>query len=312
MEDFVFHEGSPPFDYHPDFEYTLFNKHAHLFLQDPEGWHSYSILNKKYKIISAIFFVNIKEGVARSPLKSPFGSFEVSPHLSGNILFEFVDFVTARLKAKQVENIVIKDQPACYAPERAALLHTFLFNLGYHVCDAEVGAVITITENSFQCYPDSWERRKLRQAHDAGVKFKQLDLSELTEVYLFILASRKQRGYSLSMSLAEIKKVVDRFPEEYLLFGAYKDGKLAAASIAIRVRENILYNFYSAHSQEFDHLSPVVALIEGIYQFCQQEKIEMLDLGTSAVDGKPNFGLLDFKLRLGSAATPKLTFQKNF
>lgn len=312
MEDFIFHEGSPPYGYQPDFEYALFNRQVHLFLQDSEGWHSYSILNTKYKSISAIFFVNIKEGIAKSPLKNPFGSFEVSPTLSDSVLFEFLDFVGSRLQAKHVSRIIIKDQPSCYFPDRAALLHTFLFNLGYYVSDAEVSAVIHVSENSFQCYPDSWERRKLRQSHEAGAQFKQLTIDNLTEVYLFILASRKQRGYSLSMTLAELKKVVDHFQEEYILFGVYVEGRLAAASIAIRVKENILYNFYSAHSQEFDYLSPVVALVEGMYHYCQRNTIELLDLGTSAVEGKPNFGLLDFKLRLGAKPTPKFTFEKNF
>jgi hypothetical protein len=50
--------------------------------------------------------------------------------------------------------------------------------------------------------------------------------------------------------------------------------------------------------------------MEGIYEHCQVEKIRLIDLGTSALNGRPNFGLLDFKLNLGAVPTEKLTFEK--
>jgi lipid II:glycine glycyltransferase (peptidoglycan interpeptide bridge formation enzyme) len=113
------------------------------------------------------------------------------------------------------------------------------------------------------------------------------------------------------MTLNELKKAFEQFPEHYVLFAVLHEGRLAAASIAIKIKENILYNFYSAHPNDYNHLSPVVMLIEGMYEFCQQNNVNLLDLGTSALEGKPNFSLLDFKLRLGAKPYAKLTFEKN-
>jgi GNAT acetyltransferase-like protein len=312
LEDFIFHEGSPPGDYNPDFDFTLFNQPDHLFIQSAENWHSFSVLNKKYKTVEGIFFVHICEDVARSPLRSPWGSFEISPSIPNVTLYEFLEFVESRLRAKGVKKITIKEPPSSFQPDRAALLHTFLFNLGYHISNAEIGAVIHTSSNSFESYPDSWERRKLKQSYEAGLQFKQLKLSQLSDVYLFILTCRKHRGYSLSMSLAELKHTVERFRNDYVLFGIFKNETLAAASISIQVKKKILYNFYSAHHSDFDEFSPVVMLVEGMYQHCAKKQIELLDLGTSAADGKPNFNLLDFKLRLGAKPSTKLTFEKDF
>ena len=310
MEDFIFHEGQPPKGYEPDFEYAIFNQQGHLYLQAGGGWQSFFILNKKYRYIQAAIHLHIENGIARSPLRSPFGSMEISPMLSHKVLFQFLEFMESRLKANGVTAIVIKNPPSIYQPEHAALLQTFLFNLGYQVTDAEIGAVIEVSEHSYESYPDAWERRKLRQAYEAGLDFKQLSFDRLSEVYLFILACRKQRGYSLSMTLSELKNAADLFTENYLLFGVLKNDSLAAASIAIRVKDSILYNFYAAHPKDFNHVSPVVMLIEGMYKFCQTQSIALLDLGTSAIEGKPNFGLLDFKLRLGAQPTTKFTFEK--
>jgi hypothetical protein len=310
LEDYIFHEGKPPHGYELDFEPALFNQQGHLYLQSAENWQSFFVLYKKYQHVAASIYFHIEDGVARSPYRSPFGSIEISPSLPLTVLFQFLQFIENRLEAHGVSKIVIKNPPAIYSHEFDALIQTFLFNIGYRVADAEVGSVISVSENSYECFPDSWERRKLRQAYETGLKFKQMEPDQLSEVYLFILACRKQRGYSLSMTLGDIKNAVDRFPEHYLLFGVIHEEKLAAASIAIRVKENILYNFYTAHPKEFDHVSPVVMIVEGMYGFCQQNNISLLDLGTSAIDGKPNFSLLDFKLRLGAQPTTKLTFEK--
>jgi hypothetical protein len=108
-----------------------------------------------------------------------------------------------------------------------------------------------------------------------------------------------------------MERTVEAFADEFVFFEVMKGYERTAASIAIRVANDILYNFYSAHHSRYDAWSPVVMLIEGMYGWCQQQGIRLLDLGTSAVDNQPNFSLLDFKLRLGAQPTAKLTFAKD-
>lgn len=283
-----------------------------MWLQDPDGWHTFFTLNRKYKQIDALLHVNLRDNVAHSPLKSPFGSIEYSETIQPLILYRFLEFVESRLRAKLVSKIILKNPPQAYRPHHAALLYTFLFNHGYRVADAEVGAVINVTSEKFQNSLHAWEKRRHKQAHAAGLTFKALSVEQLGEIYLFILGCRMKKGYKLSMSLHELKKTVLQFPSNFLVFGVFQAEKLVAASIAVLVYESILYNFFSDHSDEFDQLSPMVVLIEGLYNFGYENNVQLLDLGTSAVDGKPNFGLLDFKMHLGAKPTPKFTFEKNF
>ena len=49
---------------------------------------------------------------------------------------------------------------------------------------------------------------------------------------------------------------------------------------------------------------------KALYEYCQEHNISLLDFGTSAVNNQPNFGLLNFKMRLGGIPSAKLTFQK--
>jgi hypothetical protein len=86
---------------------------------------------------------------------------------------------------------------------------------------------------------------------------------------------------------------------------------MCAAAVSILVNRDIVYNFLVNHNSEFNNLSPAVLLMEGIYDHCQEHDIGLLDLGTSALGGQPNFPLLDFKLRLGAVPVSKMSFYKN-
>ena len=182
-------------------------------------------------------------------------------------------------------------------------------NLGYTIISAETGAVRSVN-SPFDSGLDNWEKRKLKQGHNVSFKLKQLDSSRLEEVYFFIESCRSKKGYILSMSLSELEQTNRAFPDRFLLMCVYRKNSIVAASISILVRSNVLYNFYSDHDKSADALSPVVLLMEGLYNYACANKISLFDFGTSAIDGKPNFGLLDFKLRLGADPTSKFTFEK--
>jgi len=311
LGDYIFHEGALPPTIQPDFEGSLFNSVPYRLLQDPAGWHSYfAIHTKRKKAVAAIYF-HVADGLAQSPLRAPFGSVECSDDIPPQVLFDFLSFVDEGIKKMGVQRVVIKNAPGYTAARREALLQTFLINLDYRVITAEAGAIIPVSGN-FEDRVDLWEKRKLKQAYSSGLQARELTVDQLDTVYLFILASRKQKGYSLSMTLTEVRRVLMRFLERFHLFGVYQDETLVAASIAVAVNDQTLYNFYSAHDGAYDHLSPVVMLIERLYMHCASRGLSLLDLGTSAVDGKPNFGLLEFKMRLGGVPTPKLTFEKTF
>lgn len=309
MEGFSFREGTVSQADKFGFGLSLFNNPAHLRLQVPTGWRSFLLQKDKSGRIDGIVHFNIDGRIALSPFRSPFGSFEFSVGVPSGVMDAFIAFVEERLAEEHITEIHIKCSPLAYDPHAATLISTLLLNRGFRIERAEVGSLLSLSGTDWS--PDTWEARKLRQAKDAGLQFCNLGLDKRDEVFRFISACREERGQEISITAAQLEEACNTFPDHYFLSGVSQDGELAAASVAVAVNKQVAYNFLSAHSRATDALSPVVLLMEGLYQTCRARGFSWLDLGTSALGDRPNFTLLDFKLRLGATLSPKFTFVKS-
>lgn len=173
-----------------------------------------------------------------------------------------------------------------------------------------MSAVIPVTIKPFAERIRHSERLRFRQGSQAGFIFQHPNLERLKEVYGFIAACHKEKGYGLSISEADLAKAVSRFREQYVLSVITHREQIVAAAVSIRISEGVLYNFLANHRKEFNTLSPPVMLLDGLYAYCQRHSIALFDLGTSALGGEPNFSLLDFKMRMGGIPSSKFTFIK--
>ena len=305
-----FIEGKLPPGHRYDFDPYIFNLPENLPLQSREGWQSFYAVRPDKKLVRAQVHFCVEGTRALSPFKNPFGSFEFSDAFTPKELFEFIQFSNAKLRERGVKYIEIRSYPHAYHPERSSLLSTFLINQGFITTNAELSACIPVSQSKLFESLSSFEKRRLKKQKQSDLRFKKIPIEELHKVYDFVESCRKERNQSISMTIGQLEAAVKVLPGKFLLFGIYDKQALAAACISIRINKSILYNFYPAHAKAYDLLSPVVGLTEGIYEFCQEQDITLLDLGTSALRGKPNFSLLDFKIHVGALPTPKFTFVK--
>jgi len=309
LEDFIFHESDPWEVRAFDFEPTLFHNPEFLALKGKSGWRSFVASHLKQKKVVVSLFLHVEHDVANSSRQSPFGNIEFSSDILPETLYKFLEFVEGKLRLSGIRKIVIKASPFHYDAAKSGLLQTFLFNKGYKVVEAEVDAILPITA-SFEDGLNRLETRHLKKCLESDLRYIFHPVKELENIYSFIHSCRQRKGYPLSMTSEELLLSAGRFPDRYLPVGVYYQNELIAASIAVRITSDILYNFYADHAAAYDHLSPVVFVVKALHDYCQKSSIRMLDMGTSALDRQPNFGLLNFKLRLGGIPTPKLTFEK--
>ncbi len=311
MKELAFIEGPVPAGFRQEFESLLFNTDTHRHLQAPTGWRSFSLVRSDKQRIICNLNLYVNGGVASSPVRAPYASVEWSQGLELAELYTFLKTVEDKLKLEGVGAIRLKNPPEAFAPAMSAALEVILLNLGYHISSAEITATLPVTKTPYESNIDAWELRKLKQTRAKKLRFKEMHGRDLEKVYEFILSCRTERNQNLSMTFDQVHELATACKGSVVLFGAEFNDQLAAASISIRVNKKVLYNFYSAHPRAFDSLSPVVFLIHGIYQWAQKKKFSLIDLGTSSLEGRPNFNLLNFKFRLGGIPSTRFTFEKS-
>jgi hypothetical protein len=289
---------------------SLFHHAEHMRLQASIGWHSFALYTEADSP-SAIIHVHVQDSIARSPFRSPYGSYLFSEEVPEGIVTEFIQYVEKELKKIGVEKIHLKNPPEEYHQEKSKRLLDALLNTGYTVEKEESSALIPVTAMAFEDGLHPSEKKRLRKCRDGGFVVQQVSLDHLDEVYRFLLACRQKKNFSLSMTWNEIKKMAEAFPDRVILMVVMHDDEMAAATISIRITSHVMYNFYHDHDAAYDLFSPVVLLNEGLYSICQQIGLSWLDLGTSQAGEVVKESLLTFKRRLGAISTRKLTFVKN-
>lgn len=129
----------------------------------------------------------------------------------------------------------------------------------------------------------------------------------MREAFEFIRNCRSEKGYHLSLTFDALSQLFQDFPRDFRIFSVRTaKNELAACTVAVRINNDVLYNFYPASPLRFNNFSPAVMLTEGLYQVCRAENYTMLDLGTSALPSGPNFPLMNFKKHLGGQPSLKL------
>ena len=286
------------------YEGYLYNQEAFAQLQKGENTigHSFYALHTSARSIvgKAHFFKEEKQYT--SPFKAPFGSFEIHPQLNAGQIKDFIQFVLEQLKEDTIE-VRILHPATIYQPEHALLIKESLLKTGFTLEAAIPNHHIEVNEEALTEKMHPMEKRRWRKCQQAGFVFKEEPLDALGEVYNFILSCRKEKGWSLSMTPEALQKAAFAFPENYKLFSVYNGNERIAATVTILVNSRIVYNFYPAALLSYQSYSPTVMLIDGLYQYCQQKGMKILDLGTSATEA---LGL--FKTHMGGGVSYKYEF----
>ena len=251
------------------------------------------------------------KGLARSPAQAPFGAVQLAGGIGANSLHQLLEVAEAELRRLGIGQLLLRGYPFAYDPAGAATLAEVLRQRGYRVALAEQNYHLD-PALPYETHLHPSERRRLHKCRRHGLHFEQEPPLLLPAAYAFIQACRQERGQSLSLSLERVQELFRRFPREHFLFSVRQpDGGWAALTVAIRVGERVLYNFYPASPLRCNALSPVVLLNEGLHAFAQASDLTVLDLGTSSLDSGPNDSLLRFKRHLGGVAGLRLTWEKS-
>lgn len=291
---------------------SLFHLPAFHALHRSERPGGYFELFDGRQVRASIHFTALDDGTWRSPARGTFGGLWAGPELGLAELQSFLGQVDARLLAAGAQRAEVLPMPQVHDPVGFAR-SVYLFRaLGYGVESCDLNHSLDVDERPLAERMSYGNRKRLNKCLREGLAAQELAAPELTQVYDALAANRQSKGYQLSMTLPQVQDMAERFSDRVVLFGVPTAGVLAAAALCFRLSKDILYVFYWGDRPGFATQSPVVALAECIYRFCQTHGIRLLDVGTSTLDRVPNYGLIQFKGGLGFSESLKIRLAKTF
>lgn len=309
--DYYFISSEEPLLQNLSFDPFLFNEAKFLLNSAGNKRKYFYIINKDRNLIIGRMNVAVAENSGYSPYKAPFGGIEFEDGLKPDVLREFLHFIEQDCENYDIALLNLKLYPEVYSKENTAILVNALISSGYKLQFAEVNQHIEVNDEPYINRVNYAEKKRIKKCIKAGFKFDLLEIDELAQGYNLIKETRDRKGYPTSMTFQELENIMLKFPENYLFFSV-KDGEnIIALSISILINNKILYNFYHAHDEDYDTYSPIVLVVQGVYDYCQSHNIKILDLGISTDRNILNEGLYRFKKNLGAETSLKYSFKKD-
>jgi len=300
---------SIPRGYQCSYSRLLYNRTSFLEVNNSLPQVHFYLLNKDTKQVLGHIAFSREENEVVSPYKAPYGGFELVNDLESSSFLFFLYELLRMLKEDSIRFLRIHLPPAHCLPNVAMVkenLKTLAFrekqNLKHHM--------LTVSEAKFGQKIATMEQRKLKKARTLGCEFRVARRDEYAGVYAFLKQHRESKGHQLSMSWDMLREALKDHNAHYLFCTVNLEDQMIAAAIMVHVNDEVLYYFIPGHDAEYNHLSPMVFLISELYQWCQQQGIQYIDLGTSYWAGEENESLVKFKERMGGQVSSSSVFRK--
>ena len=287
----------------------LFNTEAFFRLHAPDNACFFQWVLKG-RAVMCLHASEVNPGCWRSPRRGTYGGVSFFADVSVQELEAFLVAVLEYLQRQGVERLEILLPPMAHAAERAAEQFFVLRSLGFteSLCDANYA--IDVDTRPLLEHLNYANRKRLNKCQREGFAARMAEPTELPAIYQVIARNRLGKGYPMTMTLAQLTQMQVLFPEQVQLFACHAAQQMVASAVCLRVSPEVLYVFYWGDEAAFSQFSPITLLASAIYEYCQQQAIALLDIGTASADGQANHGLIRFKRGLGCEASLKFRLEK--
>ena len=274
----------------------------------------YYLLFKNTKIRLGII-VGLKGKSLVTPFSAPFGGFSVIDNrLSIRHIEKAVDALTHFCKEKELESLSITIPPLFYNESFLTKVQQVLFQKGFSLQDLYSNYFFHLNQilNNYltEVLPANG-RKNLTIALSKKMSFGAgSTMEDIKTAYAIIKQNRNAKGYLLSMTEEEVLQTarilkVDSFFVEF-------EKQVIASAIVYHVSKKMVQVIYWGDLPEFASNKTMNYLSYKIFEYYYLKGFKIMDVGTAMLDGKPNYGLCDFKESIGCSIQPKCTFEIQF
>ena len=297
------------------FEVFLFNERRHLQHQKLPGDTLIFLLltdRPATRLLASLPLI-LHHQTASNPRRATFGGFDAAPALPAELLSYFLEEVKAEARRRGISSIELRQPPL--ALRLRTDVTDALESAGFEQLYADVNYHRFIDGSAFRASIRKGEKWILSKARRKGYLFRQADMAQLPRLYDFLDAAATRKGFQLSMSLAQLQDWIQHFPCDFQAYELCDGPQTIAVGITVRLNERVIYILYLADHEAYLSDSPIVPLLEGIWNEAGRQGYELFDLGTASRRGEPIDGLCRFKKNIGFQTSENpfyvLTLEKN-
>jgi RimJ/RimL family protein N-acetyltransferase len=246
-----------------------------------------------------------------SPFSAPFGCFSfVNEKIEIKQIDEAVQELDNYLKENNISSIKFVLPPLFYNVSFLSKLVNALNRNHYNIAYIDLNYIfktVLIDENYIDKILHSNARRNLNRALKQNLIFQKTENIDI--VYDIIQKNRESRGFSLRMTLQQVKETIKIIKWDG--FVVQTDNNFIASALIYHVAKDIVQVIYWGDIPEFSLKKTMNYLSNKIFEYYKNTGIKIVDIGTSTEKGIPNYGLCEFKKSIGCSVEPKFTFEKD-
>lgn len=300
--------------FHPAINNHLFNEPEFFGIHTNSKNDIYVQLVRKSdtKVFLTIAFYEINTGIFSSPNRGTFGGIGLNEKVKFEKVEKFISLISDFLKSRGAKSLLIRCAPASHNLTWFSIMFNVLQRKNFIIDLHEINFDLVIDERPYIERINYGNVKRIRKCIKNHFICENINHDQLIEVYEVIRDSRARLGLEVSMTYQQLKEMVTLFPKKVHLFSVYEDSSrssMIASAVCMSLTDSIMYVLYWGDRADYSSYSPIALLASSIYEFCQKNKINLLDAGISTINSEPNYGLMQFKYNLGFTESSKIDFR---
>lgn len=273
---------------------TIFHSLKFLSYHPKGRFKNHHLIIKDRERTIALFPAVIQDKTVISHQGASYGGFVLQDGVGIHTIYLAVENLVAYLKNHHYKKVILTQTPLIYYKSPHQYLDFALVKKGFTYLKREVTAVIPLDAADPLLTFHADARRSTKKALREGVRVSISD--DLTTFYKILKRNLSMRhNVSPTHTLRELKKLKSIYPEDIILFAAFRKNRMLGGIVIFVANPRVLLAFYISHDNKYQAYRPVNLLFYEVLKWGHTRGFKYLDLGTFTLNMEPNWGLGRFK-----------------
>jgi hypothetical protein len=273
---------------------TIFHTLRFLSYHPGGRFKNHHVLVRDKDAVVALFPAVVHENGIVSHRGASYGGFVCKEDLGIHKTCLMVDQLVDHCKKQKYKSIMLTQTPLVYYREPNQYIDFALVKSGFGYVKREITAVIPLYAGEPLTTFHADARRSTKKALREGIEVcLSDDYARFYEILEHNLGMR--HNVSPTHTLEELQKLQRMFPDDILLFAAFRKQKMIGGVVIFICNPSVILAFYISHDQDYQIYRPVNLLFYEVINWGRNRGFRYLDLGTFTLNMEPNWGLGRFK-----------------